>query len=197
MILPLRTPNRPRKVRLVSFPPIGRRKLHPLPCSSSPLVATSSISFASAFGESSSIPLRLLSPQKRCFCGGPSDPLRWAFAGAPLRGRQLGCADSFPARKLSGVGASPGAAGLVPLNCQTVHPIGAPGRGIALEGPRPPGLVPADGFYFFASGGDALRWGSFSHARKGTKSAPGARRGLACAPKGGAGPKGSAPRSPR
>ena len=56
----------------------------------------------------------------------------------------MGCADSFPARKLSGVGASPGAAGLVPLNCQTVHPIGAPGRGIALEGPRPPGLVPAD-----------------------------------------------------
>ena len=61
-----------------------RRKLHPLPCSSSPLVATSSISFASAFGESSSIPLRLLSPQKRCFCGDPSDPLRWASAGAPF-----------------------------------------------------------------------------------------------------------------
>ena len=61
-----------------------RRKLHPLPCSSFPRVATSSISFASASGESSSISLRLLSPQKHNFCGGPSYPLRWASAEAPF-----------------------------------------------------------------------------------------------------------------
>ena len=46
------------------------------------LVAASSISFASADGESSSTPLRLLSPQK---------PLRWVFAGAPFpRARRPG-----------------------------------------------------------------------------------------------------------
>ena len=61
----------------------GRRKLHPLPCSSSPRVATSSISFASASGESSSTPLRLLSPQKPCFCGGPNYPLTLGFGGGP------------------------------------------------------------------------------------------------------------------
>ena len=35
-------------------------------------------------------PLLVLSPQ---------NPLRWAFAGAPLRGRQLGCVLLFPAAK--------------------------------------------------------------------------------------------------
>ena len=73
---------RRRKVRFVSAQ--RRRKLHPLPCSSFPRVATSSISFASASGESSSISLWLLSPQKHNFCGGPSYPLRWASAGAPF-----------------------------------------------------------------------------------------------------------------
>ena len=81
---PFRAKPRRRKVRFTSFPPKGGENCSSLPCASSPRVATSSISFASASGESSSISLRLLSPQKHNFCGGPSYPLRWASAGAPF-----------------------------------------------------------------------------------------------------------------
>ena len=51
--------------------------------------------------------------------------------------------------------------------------------------------VPPVGRFFLPPAGDFL-----SRKRKSPKSAPGARRGLACAPKDGAGPKGSAPGPP-
>ena len=65
------------------------------------LVAASSISFASADGESSSTPLRLLSPQK---------PLRWVFAGAPFPPGQAarggGTAEAYGCRRPQAVGGS-------------------------------------------------------------------------------------------
>ena len=70
------------------------------------LVAASSISFASADGESSSTPLRLLSPQK---------PLRWVFAGAPFPPGQAArggaIAEAYKCTSPEGVGGTGAAAG--------------------------------------------------------------------------------------
>ena len=137
------------KVRSAPFPPTGWQKLRPLPCPSSPRVATSSIFFASAHGESSSIPLRLLSPQKRCFCGGPRFRLA-GFARGPqiveahvpgkngistfLRLRARTLRGSFDAQRTGGA--------IGPARALSVRFIPRPGCGPTPVG-RPPGSPPS------------------------------------------------------
>ena len=194
MICPLRTPNRPRKVRLVSFPPVGetcvRSLARPLPSSpQAPYPSPPPLAKAHPFRCGSS-------PHKSAaFAGAPAIRFAGLLRG-PITGASVGVRPPLSGGKIDTWAVPRRAPPWCRQTCQSSAPPWAAWRGIALKGPRPPGLVPADGFSFFASGGDALRWGSFSHARKGTKSAPGARRGLACAPKGGAGAKGSAPGPP-
>ena len=151
MICPLRTPNRPRKVRLVSFPPVGETCVRSL---ARPFPASPQAPYPSLPPLAKAHPFRCgSSPHKSAaFAGAPAIRFSGLLRG-PITGASVGVRPPLSGGKIDTWAVPRRAPPWCRQTCQSSAPPWAAWRGIALKGPRPPGLVPADGFSFFPPAG--------------------------------------------